>query len=123
LKCENAIAYCEWFGPNSFAGHHVQGDPMQLVLIDVNIHKKGIISPDSFVKIFSNIVPSAEVFYCGALDEDFFKSIRSSPLSFGEGVMCKGGERHELWMCKIKTNAYLAELRKRFGEEWVKYWE
>lgn len=121
FKCDNAIVFCEWFGPNSFSGIHLKDDPMQLVLLDVNVHKKGFISPSSFVEIFPRIVPSAEVVYRGVLGEDFVKSVREQ--SPGEGVVCKGGEGHGIWMCKIKTNAYLEKLKEKFGHTWKTYWE
>ena len=122
IKCDRAIVYCEWFGPNSFAGRHIENDQMMLVLFDVNIHKKGLIEPKTFVEIFSGEVQCAEVLYKGTLSTNFVESVRNNN-DIGEGVVCKGGERHDLWMCKIKTNAYLAKLKEKFGQHWQQHWE
>ena len=121
FKCDSAIAYCEFFGNKSFAGQHVKDDPKQLVLFDVNVHKKGFVAPDSFVEIFSSVVPSAEVVYRGQLNSEYVSSVRAQ--LEGEGVVCKGGQGHKIWMCKIKTNAYLEKLKKIHGSLWVNYWE
>ncbi len=120
-KCTSAIVYCEWFGPNSFAGWHEATDEKKLVLFDVNIHKKGFVSPKTFVDTYSPIVPTAEVVYQGILDEEFFHSVRNQ--EHGEGVICKGGERHKLWMAKIKTLKYLERLKEKFGQNYNQYWE
>lgn len=61
-KAESAIVYCEFFGPHSFAGKHEPGflgvesnDPKDLVLFDVNIHKKGFVSPADFLDLFGHL--------------------------------------------------------------------
>ncbi len=35
-----------------------------------------------------------------------------------EGVVCKGGEKHNLWACKVKTAIWKEELKKRHPEDW-----
>jgi hypothetical protein len=41
-----------------------------------------------------------------------------------EGVICKGGTGGEdIWMVKIKTNAYMSKLKQAFAERWEDYWE
>lgn len=38
--------------------------------------------------------------------------------------MCKGGTgATDVWMAKIKTNAYLERLKRAFGARWEDYWE
>ena len=46
--------FFEWYGENSFAGFHQEGDEMHLALIDVDIKKKGYIEPKPFYEIFGN---------------------------------------------------------------------
>ena len=41
----DAVAYCEFMGKRSFAGYHYPDDPKKLILIDLNIHKKGWLPP------------------------------------------------------------------------------
>lgn len=128
-KAESAIVYMEYLGPYSFAGLHDPGilqvannDPKELVLFDVNIHKRGFVSPLDFVSQFGHI-RSAEVVYQGRLTEDFIKDVREKKYPIDEGVVCKGGRGHNIWRCKIKTWDYLKKIQKFFGTSWGKYWE
>lgn len=138
IACREAIAYCEWFGPHSFAGQHdasylqylfpekniPNNDPKQLVLFDVNIHKRGFISPRMFVKHFNDL-PIPAVVYEGPLTKQFFQDIRESKYPVYEGVVCKGGGEkspHDLWMCKIKTLRYRDDLQ-RTTANWQLFWE
>ncbi len=141
------ICFCEYFGPYSFGGQHDpthpalilgdckgNNDPKDVVLFDVNVHKKGIMSPRDFVNMFSHL-NVAEVVYEGNLNPSFIKDVRDgtrdaigwiSPLPLMEGVVCKGltGKApHGIWMTKIKTLAYLEELKKRFAADWQQLWE
>jgi hypothetical protein len=40
-----------------------------------------------------------------------------------EGIICKGGTGHNLWMAKIKSQAYFDKLKGVFKEDWEKYGE
>ena len=129
---QNAIVYTEWFGSESFAGGHFPNDPKQLVLFDVNIHKKGLLKPKEFLDTFGHL-KVAELIEKRILDDEFIEAVRNNEYECGskfeirnevpEGVICKGGEGHNLWMCKIKTNDYREELKQRKGDDWTKYWE
>jgi len=122
-------AYAEFVGPTSFAGLHdlEPNSPMELVLFDVNIHQQGIISPRDFVNKFVGNMRTAEVVYEGNLNEEFIQDVRAGKYNTGdgieEGVVCKGGSGHDLWMAKIKTLDYLDKLKKVFGNEWEEYAE
>jgi hypothetical protein len=130
-KVDGLIAYAEFFGPHSFAGKHdaeflgvESNDPKDVVLFDININKKGFVSPEKFVEHFGHLhIP--EVVYRGPFDRDFTESIRNNTLGVPlvEGVVAKGGEGHKLWMRKVKTLAYLKELKERLGTGWEQYWE
>lgn len=121
-KFEGAMAFLEFLGPNSFAGQHVADDPKDLILFDVNITKKGFVSPDNFVKLFGSLhIP--EVLYRGPLTEAFVKKVREKQLPVDEGVVCKGGEGHGRWACKIKTWDYLKKIQAHFGTSWGEFWE
>jgi hypothetical protein len=149
------ICYAEFFGPWSFGGQHdpkhpaldprwTQGtalgppnadnSPKDVVIFDVNVHKKGLLSPRDFVNYMGHL-PVAEVVYEGNLGPQFIEDVRQgtrtapgwvSNVPLVEGVICKGliGKApHGIWMTKIKTNAYLEELKKRFDKDWHLYWE
>jgi len=120
---QKVIVFTEYVGPNSFAGQHEPGDEMKLVLFDVNIHTKGLVGPREFLKNFGRLENVAEVVYEGNLNEQFIDDIRHSRYPVNEGVVCKGGSGHNLWMRKIKTLKYYKRLKESFGEKWKEYWE
>lgn len=123
--CREVICFCEFFGPNSFAGQHEPSDEKDLVLFDVNVHKKGLLPPAEFVKTFSHLhIP--EIIYQGNLTAEFIRDVRNGMYPVKEGVVCKGCDGkppHGIWMMKIKTNAYREELVKRYHANWMKFWE
>ncbi len=119
----SAKVFTEFVGPNSFAGLHRAGDPMQLVLIDVMVEPFGMIGPHQFVADFGPL-PSARVLYTGRLTGKFAEEVRTGKYDVAEGVVCKGGTGGpDFWMVKIKTYAYLEKLKKAFGAKWEDYWE
>jgi len=91
------IAFCEFFGPSSFAGWHdffdpncVTPEPKELVLFDVNIHKRGFVLPREFLNNFRHLkIP--KVIYEGRFGPQFVDDIKESryPVTL-EGVVCKG---------------------------------
>jgi len=118
----NIIVFTEFFGPGSFAGRHTDG-PKELRLIDVNLYKKGIVDPREFIKNFGHLPFSAQVVYEGNMNEQLIQDVRKSRYDVDEGVVCKGGKGHKMWMCKIKTEAYRRRLKEFFGGEWEEFWE
>lgn len=125
------ICFCEFFGPHSFAGNHnpselevESNDPKDLVLFDVNVHKKGLLPPADFLNIFGHLHTPAVV-YTGPLDAQFISDVREGKYPVNEGVVCKGLDGrppHGIWMRKIKTYRYRDELKRRFSE-WTNFWE
>lgn len=121
---ENITIFMEYFGSKSFAGSHEENDDFQLKLFDININKKGIVSPYEFVNIFGDLDCSAELIYTGKFDEKFIESIREDINNqFQEGIIAKGGEKHKLWMIKVKTYKYLELIKSKYQDDWFKYWE
>jgi hypothetical protein len=129
---ERFIVFGEWFGARSFAGRHEDGDPKELVLFDVNAHKRGLLGPGQFLDHFGHL-QIAESVYEGEMDEGLFAAVREERMditskyairpAIPEGVICKGGVGHGLWMCKIKTRRYREELQRRHPEDWEELWE
>lgn len=120
-KVESAVAYCEYFGPQSFAGLHHPTEPKEVMLIDVNIHKKGFMLPDDFVATFGHL-KIAEVVYRGMFDRQFVYDIVAGEGKYShlkEGIVAKGidpkakNPQHSLWMAKVKTLRWLNELKKK----------
>lgn len=115
------IVFTEYLGPNSFAGKHKSGDDKQLVLFDVQV-SAGFLAPDLFVEHFSKL-PIARVVYRGKLTGKFTTDVREGRFDVTEGVVCKGGKTGNVWMVKIKTNAYMNRLKESFANDWENYWE
>jgi hypothetical protein len=121
-RMERATVYCEFFGPSSFAGQHDWDEPKELVVIDVSIHKRGIVLPADFVSNFGHI-RIAEAVYEGPFDRKFVEDVRDGQYVNGEGIVAKGiklgknkNAQHGLWMSKVKTKAWLDELKRRAEE-------
>jgi len=116
---EMATAFCEYYGPHSFAGWHDSSDleQMNLTLFDVNIHKKGFVLPREFIKLFGHMkIP--KMVYEGAFSEEFIKDIKNGKyVGELEGVVFKGvnqktkSEQHGLWMAKCKTRWWMETLK------------
>lgn len=115
--------FLEFLGTNSFAGLHQSADPKELRLFDVWLEGFGFISPAQFVADFKHLA-IARVVYQGKLTGQFTEDVRSGKYQVDEGVICKGGTGgQDLWMVKIKTNAYLSKLKQAFADRWEDYWE
>jgi hypothetical protein len=124
-----ATAYFELFGPHSFAGQHdpaalgvAANEPLRVVLIDVNLYRRGLVSADELISHFGHLgIP--DVVHRGMMTREFIEDVRAGRYGMGEGVVCKGGEGHGRWMAKVKTTAYLQRLRAFFQDDWQRYWE
>lgn len=112
--------FFEYYGPNSFAGWH--SDPFEdrkLTLIDVNLHKKGILSPKEFIDLFGHLdIP--KILYRGKANQTFIDSVRNSTLEDMpfEGVVCKAPNPSKKKtakpvMFKIKSQAWYDKLLEK----------
>jgi hypothetical protein len=116
-------AFTEFLGPNSFAGMHRPGDPKKLTLFDAAADGYGFVGPAAFVAHFGHL-PTPRVVYRGKLTGAFLEGVRTGKYDVAEGVVCKGGPGgDDVWMVKVKTNAYLEKLKAVFGAKWEEYWE
>jgi hypothetical protein len=129
---QSVVAFAEFFGSRSFAGMHFPDDPQwDCVLFDLNLHKKGMLGPKEFIDTVGHLKVAELVCHCN-LGEELIQDVRKERIDCNskydikpeipEGVVCKGGKGHDLWMCKIKTERYKAELKKRYEVDWVKLW-
>jgi hypothetical protein len=114
---ESVVVFGEFFGENSFAGQHDPGDKKDIVMFDVNLYKRGFITPGEFVDNFGHLdIP--KLIYKGVYDLDLIGEIRNSNLK--EGVICKGVKKTKgdeiVWMTKIKTNEWLLKLKEKYGQ-------
>jgi len=115
-NCQNMTVFGEYFGENSFAGWHSPNDEKEIVLFDISIHKKGMISPKEFVKIFGHLkIP--KIIYEGNFNASFIQDVKDGKYPVVEGIVAKGNlpsgrHPHNLWMAKIKTKTWLDKLRE-----------
>ena len=110
-----ATAFFEFWGEQSFAGNHVVGDETQTVtLIDVSVHKKGLLEPRDFVKTFKSVDTARLVFH-GNFNADVEREIRGGTLEgmTFEGVVFKGPyvSPGRPLMFKVKSDAWKAKLK------------
>ena len=132
---KEVVVYGEYYGPNSFAGIHVDPvEQMKLMVFDLLVIKKScteFVLPQDFVKLLSlTTIPTPRLIYTGTLGEDFIGAVRENRLDIelNEGVVCKGRERSgayrgKVWMAKIKTSSYMDRLKARYGDTWGRFWE
>lgn len=113
-KYERILCFFEFFGPNSFAGNHEE-EPHDVVLFDVNVHRKGIQLPQDFIKQFGQLDIASKLYF-GRIGPEFLQSVKESTLEgmTFEGVVCKtikGG------MFKVKSQAWYDKLKKKCGDD------
>ena len=129
-RWSGCTAFAEFHGPNSFAGLHDPNDTMQLTLIDMSVHKQGLMDPRDFVPL-GVIVPTARYFGPikwtrqfvdaihiepqDALGEDWQKGLGPT-LSF-EGVVGKAHHKRKRIMAKAKTKAWVDKVRSLYAPE------
>lgn len=110
---EELIAFCEFFGKNSFCGWHDPQDPKELLLFDINVHKKGFVPPREFVNNFSSVgIPN--VVYEGNFGKQLVEDVKDGKYPVYEGVVVKGMiNPKKIWMAKIKTKQWLEDLKTK----------
>jgi hypothetical protein len=115
-RWDRIIAFAEFYGPNSFAGNHVIGESKQLTLFDVNVHKKGILGPRQFLKIFGDEEFIPKFFGIHNWTRGFLETVRDGSFEGPtfEGVVGKAGEGHKLIMAKAKTQAWVDKVKEVF---------
>lgn len=121
---DSFVLFCEYLGENSFAGNHEPLDVKDVVLFDVNQYKRGFITPREFMDNFQTLgIP--EVVYQGNYNRELIERVRSGDFNVKEGIVCKGVRRakskqDQIWMAKIKTNAWLEKLKNLKGIQELK---
>lgn len=131
--------FFEWYGENSFAGVHKEGDEMHLALIDIFLKKKGYIEPKSYYDIFckNTNIETPELIFKGKLTQDFVNEIRnydvegnlsgkSPSQQIKEGVVCRRSSMlkgQRMPKVKFKTQWWLDKLHSKYSEEECKILE
>ena len=118
---DELIVFTEFLGEHSFAGKHQSSDAKRLVIIDVQT-ANGFLSPAQFEQDLVDL-PIARTVYRGKLTGKFADDVREGKFDVVEGVVCKGESEGQVWMVKIKTNAYMKRLKDAFADNWEDFWE
>ena len=112
-RFQKAVAFFEFWGPHSFAGRHTD-EPLNVTLIDIRVHKKGLLLPRDYLKLVGDL-DIAKLLYHGNANQDFVDSVRNSTIEgmTFEGVVCKGQQYvqpGQPLMFKVKSSAWLLKL-------------
>ena len=116
---QRITAFTEFFGPNSFAGSHVESDEKELRLFDVFLFQKAFVLPKQFVEIYGDMEQAAQIVYEGPLNKQFIMDVKKGKYDVFEGVIAKGHD----FMVKIKTDEYFRQLRHKYPERWEDFGE
>ncbi len=116
-RWDQLIVFAEFWGPKSFAGNHEAGDDMHLTLFDANPHKKGILGPKEFLKLFADKVETAPFLGQYKWTRGFVERVWRGEIEgiTLEGVVGKGGEGHKLRMAKTKTKTWIDKVKARYA--------
>lgn len=116
-RWERVVVFAEFWGKQSFAGYHVDGDPKFLTLIDVSPYQKGILPPKDFLNFFGEFGPT----YFGHLKwgADFINRVKKSEIEgiTFEGVVGKTIKGKKITMYKAKTQAWYDKVFSRFDKQ------
>lgn len=117
-KYQSAICFFELWGEDSFAGSHNFEKPFNLTLFDVAPYKKGILIAEQFIEIFGHL-DIAKVLHVGQITPEVYYAIKGSTLPDMplEGVVAKSVDKKLPLMYKIKSDAWLARLKKHCGDD------
>jgi hypothetical protein len=115
-KYGRVLCFFEFWGTNSFAGQHKEDEEHTVTLLDVNPYKKGILPPNTFIKLFGHLdIPN--IVYRGKVTISFIEKIRDHdiPGMTYEGVVCKGMQKNCLVMFKLKSKDWLKRVKGEYG--------
>lgn len=118
-RWDRMIAFTEFWGPESFAGSHGISDQKFLTLFDVNVHKKGLLGPKEFLRLYRDSGLTPRFLGIQRWTRGFVEQVRNGEtegVTF-EGVVGKAGEGHEIFMAKAKTQAWIDMVLARYGQE------
>jgi len=119
-RIESFLVFAEYFGDESFAGRHIDSDPKDIILFDVDQYKHGFVTPKNFIEDFGHLhIP--DIIYKGKYTMDFVQDIRNNKYKLKEGVIVKGisktkKQKDEIWMVKVKTIDWIQKVKTLHGE-------
>lgn len=122
---QSFVCFAELVGTRSaFGQHDFDKDTFDIVLFDVNEHKRGFVPPKRFVDDFGHCgIP--RVVYNGKLNMQFINDVKANKFGLSEGVIGKGvvsgkKDRTSLYYFKAKTDDWFDRLRIRDRDAYAK---
>lgn len=106
-KCY-VILFMEYYGADSFAGMHNIHEDHILTPFDMMLNNQ-MMNPENFYKHMAQF-NCARLVYVGKYNGQFAEDVRNGKYNVNEGVVIKGIVDKEVFMTKVKTNAYLKRL-------------
>ena len=117
-RWERGVCFFEFWGPNSFAGQHEPNDEKRLTLIDVAVHRQGILGPRRFDQIFGGQdVPN--IIGIRNWTREYVEQVwrgEVEGVTF-EGVVAKAGDGHQIVRAKAKTEAWVRKVQELYAPE------
>jgi hypothetical protein len=117
---QHMVVFYEFWGDQSVAGLHFEGDPKRLTLFDAAVDKKGILPPREFLKRFDNYVPTATFLGRYHWSRDFVQRVRRGEVEgvTFEGVVGKAADGpHRIVRSKAKTQAWIDKVLEIHGKD------
>lgn len=124
-KNEEFIFFFEFYGQDSFAGQHDWTKPLNTILIDLNVSRRGLVAAKEFVDIFRSNNNVAQPIYQGNITDSLISDVKQGifPGMTFEGIICKQStktRKGELpYMVKIKSNAWIDKVKSLYKDEKV----
>lgn len=119
-RWDRVVAFFEFFGPRSFAGLHHEDDAQEVMLLDVAVHRRGLLPPDT-VRALCAGLKLPPLLHHGPFTEAMAQQVRDGvfPGQTLEGIVAKGPLKTpgRPLSFKVKSAAWLAALRKKCASE------
>jgi len=119
-RWDRAVAFFEFFGPGSFAGVHRPDDDHEVMLIDVSLHRRGLLEPDAFLGAFQGL-KLPPVLHHGPLTPAMVAQVQAGafPGQTAEGIVAKGPYKTpgRPLAFKVKARSWLDTLRASCATE------
>lgn len=113
---DRCILYFEFYGDRSFAGIHHEDDDHRLVLLDIELYKKGFIHQSEYLRATERYdIDRPAHLRRTTITPEFEQRVRNGELGTFEGVVCKGRTATDKYgkpiMFKIKNQAWIDKVK------------
>ncbi len=126
-EIRKAICFFEFYGPNSFAGSHVETDEHKLCILDIFVERHGLLSQEDFINFIKDLggccqIPLVIAVYKGDVGPNTFfqryvEAVENGTMPYMtfEGVVVKS-KTIKKWgqpkMFKIKNKKWIEKVKE-----------